>query len=144
MQFRPHSIISDFSYTSPGGMRANQFMAGPHSSDALGPDAARGMQVISETFHEPVTVLDPPLNLEATSIGAPWSAFQGPENYAYLPSSLRRQFLANVAKKLKASGWLLIRRDYDAAAWLSDYDAVYRRDQQLDFGTYYAIRYVPR
>lgn len=144
VEFHPHRIVSDFSYTSRDGMLANQVTAGPHSSPTLGSDAAHGMRTISEKFHEPITVLDPPLNLEASSIGSPWSAFQGPENYAYLPSSLRRQFLANVAIKLNAPGWLLIRKDYNAAAWLSDYDAVYKRDRQLDFGTYYAIRYVPK
>lgn len=144
LEFNPRGIVADFSYMSHDGMQASQVMAGPHSSAALGADAARGMQAISEKFHEPVTVLDPALNLEATASGAPWSAFQGPENYAYLPSFLRRKFLADVASGLNAPGWLLIRRDYDAAAWLSDYDAVYRRDRQLDFGTYYAIRYVPK
>ena len=107
-------------------------------------DVSTDVRTLSERFHEPITVLDQALNLEASSAGTPWSAYHGPENYMYFPSPLRRQFLANVAARLNAPGWLLIRRDFDAAGWLSDYDAVYRRDQMLDFGTYYAIRYVPR
>jgi hypothetical protein len=102
------------------------------------------MRAIEESFHEPVTVIDPALNLEGSHLGRPWSAYNGPENYAYLPSSLRRIFLARVAQRLGQPGWLLVRRDYDSAAWLSDYDEVYRRDRTLDFGTYYGIRYVPR
>ena len=117
--------------------------AGPHSIDVFASDAARGMQTISDQFDEPVTVLDAAINVEASTAGIPWSAFHGPENYVYLPSALRREFLANIAAALKRPGWLLISRSYDATSFLSDYDAVYRRDQQLDFGTYYAIRYVP-
>lgn len=101
------------------------------------------MQTISDQFDEPITVLDAAINVEASTAGTSWSAFHGAENYVYLPSPLRRQFLANVATALKRPGWLLSSRSYDATSFLSDDDAVYRRDRQLDFGTYYAIRYVP-
>jgi hypothetical protein len=37
-----------------------------------------------------------------------------------------------------------VKRDYDAVGWIADYDAVYQRDRVIDFGTYYAIRYMPR
>jgi hypothetical protein len=143
-RFRPHSVTSAFSYMDPRGGVANQSVGGPSVSDASSRDAATGMRTIEEQFHEPVTVIDPALNLEASSSGRPWSAYHGPENYAYFPAHLRRKFLANVAARLDTPGWLLVRRDYDGAAWLSDYDEVYRRDRTLDFGTYYAARYVPR
>ena len=141
LEFRPNQVIANFSYASAGGIQSS-YAAGETETAAY--DTARGLLTINDRFHEPVTVLDSALRLEATSMGRPWSAFQGPENYAYLPVRLRRQFLANVANRLKAPGWLLIDRHYDAQGWLSDYDAVYRRDQQLNFNTYYAIRYVPR
>ena len=142
--FRPHATTSAFSYMESRGGAAIQSVGGAGASDASSRDVADGMRTIEERFHEPVTVIDPALNLENSNSGRPWSAYHGPENYAYLPSSLRRKFLVNVAQKLDRAGWLLVRRDYDSAAWLSDYDEVYRRDRTLDFGTYYAIRYVPR
>lgn len=141
LEFRPNHMIANFSYVSPGGIESGRAAGDPEIATN---DAARGLRAISETLHEPVTVLDSALRLEASSAGRPWSAFQGPENYAYLPVPLRQRFLAGVANRLKAPGWLLISRQYDAQGWLSDYDAVYRRDRQLDFNTYYAIRYVPR
>ncbi|WP_445146006.1 hypothetical protein [Dyella sp. Tek66A03] len=147
VEFQPDRATARFSYMHARGMqaniKANQLIAGPQPPEAMTGDAARGMRTLWEQFHEPVTVLDPAFTLEGSSAGAPWSAFHGPENYVYLPPRLRRQFLAKVAARLNAPGWLLIRRDYPVADWLSDYDEVYRRDRTLDFGTYYAIRYVP-
>jgi hypothetical protein len=143
-EFRPVSTVSRFSYMRPEGGKANQTVAGPGVPDTFAADAATGMRTIQEQFHEPVTVMDPALNLEASAAGKPWSAYHGPENYAYLPPAFRRRFLANVAARLNATGWLLIRQGYDVTDWLGDYDAVYRRERTLTFGNYYAIRYVPR
>lgn len=143
-EFEPASVVSRFSYMQADGALANLTMAGANPPASMAADATRGMRDIETRYREPVTVLDPPLNLESSFAGRPWSAYHGPENYYYFPSDLRRRYLAAVAARLKRPGWLLVRRDYDAAAWLADYDAVYRRDQVVDFGTYYAIRYLPR
>jgi hypothetical protein len=143
-RFRPGEVIVGFSYAHPKGVSAIGSAGGPGASTQPALDAARGMKTISARFNEPVTVLDPALSLEGSAAGRPWSAFHGPENYAYLPAPLRREFLAAVARRLNAAGWLLIRKDYEASSWLDDYDAIYTRDQTMDFGTYYAIRYVPR
>jgi hypothetical protein len=144
LEFEPASVTSRFSYMQADGAKANATMAGAGPADALAADAMRGMREIGARYREPVTVLDPPLNLESSNAGRPWSAYHGPENFYYLPGELRRRYLAAVAARLDRTGWVLVRRDFDASAWLTDYDAVYRRDVTLDFGTYYAIRYVPR
>ncbi|MCE4543844.1 hypothetical protein [Caballeronia sp. PC1] len=140
-EFRPRATVSNFTYTSPRGQQANT--AGSSLAATASDDADRGMRTIVKQFDEPVTVLDAAINLDASNAGVPWSACHGPENFVYLPSALRRQFLASTADRLTRPGWLLISANYDAASFLSDYDAVYRRDRRLDFGTYYAIRYVP-
>ena len=143
-RFRPHATTSAFSYMDVRGGEAVRSVDGAGAPEASSRDVAAGMQAIEESFHEPVTVIDPALNLEGSDTGRPWSAYNGPENYAYLPPSLRKKFLAHVEQKLDRPGWLLVRRDYDSAAWLLDYDEIYKRDRVRDFGTYYAIRYVPR
>lgn len=143
-QFHPRSLVAGFSYAHPDGINANRSSGGEGAPTQPALDAARAVRTISEQFNEPVTVLDPALSLEGSAAGRPWSAFHGPENYAFLPLPLRREFLAATAKRLNATGWLLIRKDYEATLWLADYDAIYSRDRTIDFGTYYAIRYVPR
>lgn len=144
LQIRPRETVSHFSYLTRAGQQASTRVVGQEESGPSSGDGARGMLTIAKEFGEPVTVLDTALNLEGSASGAPWSALHGPENYAYLPPTLRRMFLAKVVQRLKSPGWLLIQRDFDAGNWLDDYDAVYRRDQERDFGTYYAIRYVPK
>lgn len=143
-KFHPARTTAGFSYVHPDGIKASQIMMAASSSEAFGQDVSRGMRTITAQFHEPVVVLDPSLSLEGGEAGQPWSAFHGPENYVYLPSPLRQRFLASVAARLRASGWVLVKRDYPAAELIADLDAVYRRDRLLDFGSYYAIRYIPR
>lgn len=142
--FEPERLAASFSYMQEVGGSANQTVAGANAPGALAKDAADGMRALWQQFHEPVTVIDTALNVEHSPAGAPWSAYHGPENVAYLPSPWRRQFLSLVADRLGRPGWLLVRHDMDASTWLGDYDAVYQRDRQIEFGTYYAIRYVPR
>lgn len=144
-KFHPGSTVASFSYVHPDGMKATEtMMMGSPSAAVFAEDAARGMRTIYAQFHEPVVVLDPSLSPEGGVAGSPWSAFNGPENYAYLPSPVRRRFLAAVAARLQATGWVLVKRDYPSEDWIADLDAEYRRDRTLDFGTYYAIRYIPR
>jgi hypothetical protein len=144
-KFEPASTVASFSYVHPAGMRATQvMMAGAPSSQAFAEDAAWGMRTIYERYGEPVVVLDPSLSPEEGVAGTAWSAFNGPENYVYLPSPIRRRFLAAVAARLQATGWVLVNRNYPAEDWIADFDEVYRRDRTMDFGTYYAIRYIPR
>jgi hypothetical protein len=142
LEFHPRETLASFSYASLDRETADVQM--PHSGEERATDAARAVQTISERFGEPVTILDSSLNVEASPGGTAWNAFDGPENYVYMPSAARRIFLARVATALRRPGWLLISHSYDATSFLADYDAVYRRDRQLDFGTYYAIRYVAR
>jgi hypothetical protein len=74
---------------------------------------------------------------------APWNALHGPANFPFVPAYLRRQYLKNIAARFNKSGWVLYDKDYDINPYLQDYDTVYKRDQELDFGTYRAIHYMP-
>jgi hypothetical protein len=104
----------------------------------------RAIYSISRQYHEPITVLSNSYLLLRAFPPHPWSAINGPENFAYIPSERRREFVVRTAASLKRTGWVVVARDFPADEWLADFDAAYRRDLSLDFGSYYAIRYIPK
>ncbi len=122
------------------------------------PDAERAVAFIRSKFGEPATVLDGGYNLTVTSDGAAWSAIHGPANYSYVPPVLRQEFLANTARTLRRSGWIVVPKQsskpgelapdvvrlVDSGGLIQDIDRIYRPTQGLDFGTYHAIRFEPR
>lgn len=74
----------------------------------------------------------------------PWCAIMSSTNFAFVPSTLRREFLFNTARRLNRSGWLIISKSHDPNTWLSDFDAVYDRTNSVDLDSVYAIRYTPK
>jgi len=111
---------------------------------ALRADALYGIKYIRQHYGEPVTVLDGSFDLMHSSPPAPWSAIHGPENFAFMPSDERREFLYNTAASLKRTGWVIVNRRFPADDWLADFDFAYQRTARLEFGRYYAIRYSPK
>jgi hypothetical protein len=107
-------------------------------------DAARAANYIEGNFGEPLTVLDFAMNLRATDNGAVWSAVQGPENFVSVPSAKRQEFLVSTARWLGRNGWLVVDRKFPADEWLKDFQTAYRTERTMDFGSYYAIRFVPK
>lgn len=105
----------------------------------------RVISYLSRHYHEPpITVLNYSYLMVRTVPSHPWSAINGPENFAYIPSERRREFVERTAASLQRSGWLVVARDFPADEWLADFDTAYQRDLRLDFGKYYAIRYSPK
>ncbi len=107
-------------------------------------DAGRAITYIRKNFGEPVTVLDNFMNLASTASASAWSAIHGPANFTFIPSARRREFLSRTAATINRRGWLVIHKEYLVTEWLSDFDSVYTRTQELDFGEYHVIRYAPR
>ena len=84
--------------------------------------------------------------------------FHGPANYFYLPPEMRREFLLNTAQTLRRAGWLVVLRQaqksgerdpdgvrlVDSSELLQDIYRIYRPTQDLNFGSYHAIRFEPR
>ena len=99
---------------------------------------------IEGNFGESLTILNFALNLRATDNGAVWSAVQGPENFVSVPSARRQKFLASTAKRLGRTGWLVVDRKFPADEWLKDFQSAYRTELTMDFGSYYAIRFLPK
>jgi hypothetical protein len=112
-------------------------------------DVQRAAAQIWATYHEPVTLMAPPLVL-MTSFDAPWNALHAPENFFSLPKASRRTFLTRTMQRFNRAGWTIIQEgtpDIVAAGGrelAEDFDAVYTRDISLSFGSYTATRYLPK
>lgn len=145
LEFNPAGFRQALSYENPDTARRLVSRSLTYKIDAgLPEDAARAISRIRHNFGEPATVLDYSMNLASTIPGSAWSAIHGPANFPYIPSVHRREFLQRTANTLKRSGWLVVDKKFPAAEWLDDFDSAYTRTQELDFGSYYAIRYAPR
>ena len=112
-------------------------------------DVQRAAAQIWATYHESVTLMAPPLVL-MTSFAAPWNALHAPENFFSIPKASRRTFLTRAMRRFNRAGWTIIQEgtpDIVAAGGrelAEDFDAVYTRDISLSFGSYTAIRYLPK
>ena len=124
-----------------------------HIQERFPDEPAQAVRYIQEHFGESTTLCDIRMFLWNDPEKVPWNAINDLANFTFVPSEQRRRFLASTAEHLHRSGWLLINRKYIAGEdregefareLLADYDSVYQRDQELDFGTYYAIRFIPR
>lgn len=128
-QFNPHQLVNNLS---------NEMLREPD-----GPALKEAINFIQNKFQEPLLVLNSSYNLVPTASDEVWSALHGPANFAYMPSNYRRICLQRTMQRLRRTGWLIIDKKFDTQL-LDDYDTAYKRDKQIDFGSYYAIRFVPR
>jgi hypothetical protein len=141
-EFNPQAMRVSFSYNDPYTAECVRRFQAVDAGDPV--DAARAANYIEGNFHEPLTILDFAMDLRVTDNGAVWSAVQGPENFVYVPSARRQEFLISTAKLLGRNGWLVVDRKFPADEWLTDFQSAYRTERTMDFGSYYAIRFVPK
>ena len=144
LQFDSRSFQKMLTYENPAtaALVSEHFRSG--KMDVGDPaDAARGISFIRQHFGEPTAILDNSLDLTSTDRDMAWNALHGLCTFAYMPSSRRSQFLVRTAHALKRAGWLIVDKKFNAEGWLDDFDSAYIRTQTLDFGSYYAIRYLP-
>jgi hypothetical protein len=74
-----------------------------------------------------------------------WNAIQDPAAFLPLSSSKRLAFVSATADRLRQPGWFVVNRMWTRRpALLEEMDSAYDEDKRLDFGTYYAIRFVPK
>lgn len=107
-------------------------------------DARNALQYLHQNSPDAVEIFDHYLLIDSEQIAPPWNALHGPVNFGYIPSALRRHYLQNIANRFQRSGWVMYDKDFEMKDYLREYDAVYQRTRELDFGTYYAIHYSPR
>lgn len=107
-------------------------------------DAIRALSEIHRNTDEPVTVVSSWSGIASTNPEQVWSAFHGPANIVLFPSATRRRFLLNTAITIKRSGWLIIPQSELRGTLVADFDSVYRRSLERDYGAFHAIRFAPR
>ena len=141
LEFNPTGFRQALSYENPDTQQT--LLSEP--ADLGNPeDTARAISYIRQRYGEYVTVVNAARFLTSTDSRSVWSAIHCLDNYVSLPAVRRREFLLRTASTLKRSGWLVIQKSYpNSYVVAADFDSVYRRTQELDFGSYYAIRYTP-
>ena len=107
-------------------------------------DTRNALRHLRQNSSDAVEIFDRYLLIDSEQIAPPWNALHGPVNFGYIPSALRQHYLQNIANRFQRSGWVLYDKDFEMKDYLREYDAVYQRTRELDFGTYYAIHYSPR
>jgi hypothetical protein len=141
LEVDPQALVSSFDRQSPHSQR---YLAPDAIALGLTPnDAARAVQAIRRDRRESLEVFDAHMVVDQGELLPPWNALHGPENFVYIPPEDRRLYLARVARRLQAPGWVLFDQQTDMRGYLADYDSVYRRTETLQFGTYTAIRFAP-
>jgi hypothetical protein len=70
----------------------------------------------------------------------------GPANLALLPTTVRQNYIARIAKRFHRPGWLLYEKSFTdyVPQHLLELDMVYDRTKEIDFGRYKAVRYAPK
>jgi hypothetical protein len=107
-------------------------------------DVNKAVKFIKMHFQEPVLVMNENYSLIPNITDEVWSAYHGFANFAYVPVKQRRIFLHNTMVRLQKTGWIIAKKGDVSKPWLEDYDFIYTRDRTIDFGSYYAVRYVPK
>ncbi len=141
-ELAPDDVRASFTFTNASTQAQVRKRMGAHVSDPA--DAGHAVAWIKYTFREPMTVIDGSMDIEPSATGDVWSAIHGPANFTFVPSRRRRQFLRRTAARLRRCGWVIVDENYPTDDWLADYAVAYRIERELDFGSYRAIRYVPR
>jgi len=141
----PGKMLADMSYAnkdSTARIRAHYLQ----SKIAIGDfsDAARAIGDISSGYHEPVTMMNITYNMIRSDGHSAWSALNNPATYKYLPPEFRREFIRRTADRLGRPGWLLVDRRFPDVDLIHDMESAYAISHQLDFGSYFALRLVPR
>jgi hypothetical protein len=139
-EFKPEEFVASLSYENPEtaanlALRCDQSACNPA-------DAGHAISEIRKLSADPAMVLDQLFeSLPATSSTA-WSAMHGPENYYFLPTDWRQLFLKRTAGQLRRGGWLIVQKSLPRR-WVEDFQSAYYTKEDLDFGTYRALHFVP-
>ena len=145
----PHAVRKAFTLASSETTSALDRRESGRNPLVHSADIQRAAAEIWATYHEPVTLMAPPLVL-MTSFSEPWNAVHAPEDFISIPSGPRRAFLTRSMRRFNQAGWTITQEgapDIVAAGGrelAEDFDAVYTRDISLRFGSYVATRYLPK
>jgi hypothetical protein len=148
LSFNYKSLRNFINFANPVNKNTNNsdanFSLQITSSYGLPKDAWLAVDYLQKHFGEPFTILNGFANLTGVSPPPVWNAFHSPANYWFMPAHYKHYFLSATATSLHHAGWLIVDKNYPASELLAIFDSVYRRTNQLEFGTYYAIRFSPK
>ncbi len=148
--FDTKRLTDELSYMTPEGQRILEVHRPERLAKRVDPkDAARAIEEISSQYGEPITIYDINFVMLNGAVSRGWNGIQDPA--AFLPLSPRRRldFIAATAERLRQPGWFVVNRIW-LEGWsrsrglLDEMDTAYDEDKRLDFGSYYAIRFVPK
>jgi hypothetical protein len=142
LMYSPSEMVKSFSRQSVSGM----FYINPQAKAAkIHPeDAMVALSALRSEFQEPIDIIDMFLLLDQSEQYPPWNALHSQANYFYISSLERREYLTRASTRMRSPGWILFVPGVDADRYIADYDSVYIRTHEKEFGTYRAIRYVTR
>ena len=110
-------------------------------------DAARAVFYASVVRHELL------IKIETAPSTAPigpraWAAIHDPIDFYYLPDAAVAKFIDRTMKRIRSPGWLVIARSVDGDSqtlrWKRLLAESYVATEEIDFNSYYAIRYAPK
>jgi hypothetical protein len=110
-------------------------------------DAARAVFYASVIRHEPLIKLE--IAAQIAPIGPrAWAAIHDPIDFYFLPDALVARFIDRTMKSIKSPGWLVIAKSVDGDSqtlrWKRLLTESYVATEEIDFKSYYAIRYAPK
>jgi hypothetical protein len=138
----PKLLIKSFNRNSDSNFLYSLPLSGPEIQELK--ELQIALEYIQFNFNESVEIYDKYLVIDSKQTPAPWNALHGPENFPFVPSELREKYLKNISKRFQKPGWIVFAKEFSMKNFLKDYDASYQRDLEVDFGSYYAIRYTPK
>ncbi len=148
--FDRERLMDELSYLTPQGQAVLLEHRPERLAKRVDPaDAARAITAITLQYGEPVTVYDINFVMLNGPASRAWSAIQDPAAFMPLSPKRRLEFIKATAERLRQPGWFVSNRVW-LKGWsrsrglLDDMDTAYDEDKQLDFGSYYAIRFVPK
>ena len=133
LNFKADAFLSSMSYEE------NPELPGPAA------DAGRALETIREKWGESAVVID---SLAVFSRhdwrDASWTALNDIASYTYVPDAERRKIILSAALRFRKPGWLVISRAFKDDSFRQDFDSAYNETMKIGFGSYYAVRMVPR
>jgi hypothetical protein len=145
--FDSRRLTDAMSFMTPEGQRVLDAHR-PQSFDTKvnSTDVAVAVAAITAQYHEPITVYDFNYVMLNGDVARGWNAIQDPAAFLPLSSNRRLGFIAATADRLRQPGWFVVNRmwKWKRPVLLDAMDSAYDEDKQLEFGTYYAIRFVPK
>jgi hypothetical protein len=142
-------VRQTFDFNNPETVTKIDIRENPRNPTLRSADIQNAATQIWTQYHEPVTLVAPPLVL-MTAYSEPWTAMHAPANLWFMPKDTRLVFLERTMRRMNRSGWILIQNDQNDPVAIGgrdlakDLDEVYTKDITLTFGSYSAIRYLVR